>query len=342
MIGEVLSQKFSSDQLFRDVCYEWEDKLSEYLGVQKRTINVHQISHGFKHRVKKIFPFIAQIRRKIKKASLPKVHQDINSDLSLCFVMSVTEINVCYDKNALPVFLDLWSNDDIELVIKFTKNFKLFYVTSIDAFNRIKTLSPSSAVKYMPLSISDKYYSENFDLYRDKNIDVVQAGRKNPVLHEYMLRYAKEHENINYVFRREGGKNPDYISTTGQEINPIQGRQDYMNLLASSKVALTGCSGLDNARDDTNGICTMTPRFYEAAVSGCALLSRYPDNEEFRRLEAAKYFPNITSYEEFVFYLEKALNQTPEELFAQNHDFIVNSLTSKRAEQIKRDIESLQ
>ena len=55
----------------------------------------------------------------------------------------------------------------------------------------------------------------------------------------------------------------------------------------------------------------------------------------------SRYCPNITSYDQFVHELERALAMTPEELYAQNHDFILNSLTSKRAEQIQKDLEEL-
>ncbi|MBQ7543312.1 MAG: hypothetical protein IJT02_00020 [Synergistaceae bacterium] len=85
----------------------------------------------------------------------------------------------------------------------------------------------------------------------------------------------------------------------------------------------------------------MTPRFYESAILGCALLGRYPDNEEFRALNTSRYCPNITSYEQFACELEHALTQTPEELYAQNRDFIISSLTSRRAEQIQHDLETL-
>ena len=114
-----------------------------------------------------------------------------------------------------------------------------------------------------------------------------------------------------------------------------------MNMLASSKVSIVGCSGIDNARAETNGICFVTPRFYESAVMGCTLIGRYPDNQEFTELNMRKHCPNITSYEHFCEALEHALAQTPEELYAQNRDFIINSLTSKRAEQIKHDLEEL-
>ena len=101
------------------------------------------------------------------------------------------------------------------------------------------------------------------------------------------------------------------------------------------------CSGIDGARPDVNGNCFVTPRFYESAVVGCSLIGRYPDNQEFRELNMSRYCPNITSYDQFVRELERALAIAPEELYAQNRDFILNSLTSKRAEQIQKDLEEL-
>ena len=163
-------------------------------------------------------------------------------------------------------------------------------------------------------------------------------GRGNPVLHQYMLRYADEHSNIKYVYRHD---NWECRSTDGSISLRADDRAGYMNILAASKVSIVGCSGIDGARPDVNGNCFVTPRFYESAVMGCALIGRYPDNEEFRKLDMSRYCPNITSYEQFVYELERALAQTPEELYTQNHDFIISSLTSKRAEQIQHDLEEL-
>ncbi|MBQ7543313.1 MAG: hypothetical protein IJT02_00025 [Synergistaceae bacterium] len=61
---------------------------------------------------------------------------------------------MCTEKNCLPIFLDLWSEEDMKLVAKATQNMRLFYVTSRDVLQRIKAISPSSGVRYMPQSVS--------------------------------------------------------------------------------------------------------------------------------------------------------------------------------------------
>ena len=240
--------------------------------------------------------------------------------------------------NCIPVFLDVWTKADFASVIRQTKGFKLFYVTARYVYNRIKAKDPSSGVHYIPQSVSDKYHSENFAAYKGKFIDVFMPGRGNPVLHEYMLRYAAAHPNIKYVYRIP---NWECISTDGSISLRAATREEYIHVLSSAKESLVGCSGIDNARPDSNGICFVTPRFYESAVLGCALLGRYPDNEEFTDMNMRKYCPNITSYEQFCHELERALAQTPEQLYAQNRDFILNSLTSKRAAQIQLDLEAI-
>ena len=254
--------------------------------------------------------------------------------------MDYVELSALTESNCIPIFLDVWNELDFQEVIRFTKNSQLFYVTSRDVYNRLKARYPWSNVRYMPQSIADKYHSEDFAAYRNKTIDVFMPGRGNPVLHEYMLKYAEEHRGIKYVYRWER-RNCEYRSSDGAVSLDVSGRTGYMNALASSKVSIVGCSGVDGARGDTNGICFVTPRFYESAVSGCALIGRYPDNEEFRDLKVSSVCPNITSYEQFCYELERALAMTPEELYAQNRDFILNSLTSKRAEQIQHDLEAL-
>ena len=350
MIREVFSKINADNAVFRDPCYEWEEECAKYLSIQLTRVvdtstqpalggDTRTLKTLVKQSLRKILPLPYYLMHRIKWIrNTPPLSQDINSDLSLCFVMFVGELSEYIGKNCLPVFIDVWTKDELSDIVRRTKDFKIFYVTSRDIYNRVKAKAPSSNVRYMPLSIADKYHSQNFAAYRNKYIDVFMPGRGNPVLHKYMLRYADEHKNIKYVYRHS---NWECKSTDGSISLKAADRAGYMNILASSRVSLLGCSGIDNAREGSNGICFVTPRFYESAVMGCALIGRYPDNQEFTELNMRKYCPNITSYEQFCEALEHALAQTPEELYAQNHDFIINSLTSKRAEQILHDLEAL-
>lgn len=344
MIAEIISP-VDHTQLFRDVAYEWEEEAAKYFDVPIRQIPKPHDERTNKSRpgklrtlAKRLFPALSAAKQYIEISALPTLRQNLYEPLSLCFLIYISDAYLLHDANVLPVFFDVWNDRDFNEVIHLTKNLRLFYVTSIDVYNRIKIKSPQSNVRYMPLSISDEYYSENFTDYRSKIIDVFMPGRGNPVLHKYMLDYAAEHRDISYVYRRE---NWECRSTDGTIVMSAANRAGYMNILASSKVSIVGCSGIDNARENANGICFVTPRFYESAVMGCALIGRWPDNQEFRELNMSRVCPNITSYEQFTSCLERALAQTPEELYAQNHDFIINSLTSVRAKQIQDDLNAV-
>ena len=340
MIGEVLSRVELTDEFFRDVCYEWEAVLSEYFNVPIRKVygSDKPVKLSVRQAAQKILLSLPALKRLLWNTRRPILTQDISRPLTIFFAMNHNELSVGVGSNCIPILLDAFNDWQIGEAIRRMGKLKLSYVTARDVYNYIKAKSPSSNVHYMPLSISDKYYSENFTAYRNKYIDVCMPGRGNPVLHTYMLRYAEEHNNIKYVYK---SGNQVYVSPDGSVSLRADDRAGYMNMIASSRVSLLGCSGIDNAREDTNGICFVSPRFYESAIMGCALLGRYPDNEEFTDLKMRRYCPNITSYEQFCHELERALAQTPEQLYAQNRDFILNSLTSKRAEQIQRDLASL-
>ncbi|MBQ7562079.1 MAG: hypothetical protein IJS99_09675 [Synergistaceae bacterium] len=355
MIKELISTRFKNmkGQFYRPVIYEWEEEIAKYFNVPVKQVfqDTRDITKYFrkfiqaiKNLIKTLFPFTVKIKRSvIDPVSMPILVQDLNLPLSISFLLFHGEMSVCVGNNALPIFLDIWGGEnsyDFEQVLRRTKDLKIFYVTSRYIFNCIKARNPERNVRYMPLSVADKYHSENFMKYRSKDIDVLQFGRKDEILHEYMLKYASEHKNINYVYCAETG-NSDYLSTTNGNLGKMKTRDEFIKLLSRAKISLVSPPGMDKKVDSKYGINFVTPRFYESAILGCALIGRYPDNQEFRELNMSKYCPNITSYEQFCESLELALNITPEELYSQNHDFIINSLTSQRAKQIERDLREI-
>ena len=365
MIKEVISIKSKQHGTGLDIVIEWTKATAEYFNVpslldtsfyeHRAPVYKLRTYAGIKGVITctreffgRMFPVIRKIMHKIHSMHytnirVPDFRQDIYSPVSVYYLMYPIEILSCGQGNCLPVFIDIW-NDSVKFVAKSTKKFKLFYVTSRAVYDLIKAEDPGSNVRYMPLSVSDKYFSPNFEKYRQKTIDVIQFGRQDPLLHEYMLRYANEH-HVEYIYVGKGRYTGDkpYISTTRGNIGRIEGRENFIHILASAKVSLVHSPGMLKLNHDVikHGICFPTPRFYESAVLGCSLIGRYPDNEEFRELNMSRYCPNITNYDQFVRELERALAITPEELYAQNRDFILNSLTSKRAAQIQKDLEEL-
>ncbi|MBR0278715.1 MAG: hypothetical protein IJQ75_01875 [Synergistaceae bacterium] len=378
MIKEVISIEMNPKTPACEVIIEWAEETAKYFDVPfvldtsfgKLVYEIYRDMYGatvqfgnWKYRLKKfikkllfhgknmsdVFPGLGRLRMKKRQlqrqnrfvnARIPTMKQDFSSALSIYYLNGAAEILACDQKNCIPIVIDAWNDGGVKYLVDSTKNLKLFYVTSRYIYDHIKAENPNSNIRYMPLSVSDKHYSPNFERYRSKTVDVIQFGRKDPILHEYMLRYSAEHQNVDYVYSEEG-KRSDYLSTIRGNIGPVSGRYSFMQTLESARVSLVSSPGMDKNQPITYGVSFPTPRFYESAVLGCSLIGRYPNNEEFRELNMSRYCPNITSYEQFVHELERALAMTPEELYAQNHDFIINSLTSKRAEQIRKDLEAL-
>lgn len=363
MIKEVISIDMKPKTPACDVIIEWAEETAKYFNAPF-SLDPSFYEHnsliygnglprkGIKYFVKsarnflgEIFPVLRRITNKIRMRRyasiiLPDLKQDISSPLSIYYLNTPQEILSCASRNSLPVFIDAWT-DSVKYIADSTRNLQLFYVTSRRIFDLVRAEAPNSNVRYMPLSVSDKYFSPNFEKYRRKTVDVIQFGRKDSLLHKYMLRYAEEHKDVEYVYVPDGSKHSEYISTKRRNIGKISSRDDFINTLASAKISIISSPGMNKNAPLYYKVSFPTPRFYESAILGCSLIGRYPDNQEFRELNMSRYCPNITSYDQFVHELERALAMTPEELYAQNHDFILNSLTSKRAERIQKDLEEL-
>ncbi|MCM1263713.1 MAG: hypothetical protein NC313_13460 [Butyrivibrio sp.] len=264
-------------------------------------------------------------------------------DKKLCcyFVMFPSELKYYSKINGIPIFLDVWSEQAINTIIKKTENLQLYYVTSLDVFKKIKEKKPNGGVYYMPLSVSDKYFSPNFEKYKDKKYDVIQLGRRNSVLHDFMLTYVSENPHIEYIYSEAGNNTGglEYISTKRGGIGCLDTRGKFIRTLACSKVSLVSSPMIDNDKKTQFGVDFPTPRFYESAVLGCAMVGRYTLNEEMKKQNILKVCNNIQTYQQFKETLDRALKVKRTELYETYKDFILNNLTSVRAKQIRCDLE---
>ncbi len=72
-------------------------------------------------------------------------------------------------------------------------------------------------VYFIHRCVSDQYFTQEVPA---KDIDVIQIGRKNPVMHQFMLDYCKEHPDVEYIFQSEDAS-LNYNSTTRGNIGKI-------------------------------------------------------------------------------------------------------------------------
>jgi hypothetical protein len=225
----------------------------------------------------------------------------------------------------------------IDEIIIAAKKIPLFYVTCYDIYKEMIKRNCKN-VKYIPLSISDKYYLKKVP---SKTIDVIQFGRKNELLHNYMLRYCESHQGIDYVYQKD--KNSlAYFSTQKGDLGCFDTRKEYFELLSKCKVSLVSSPAIDGTRDFGNGIDFITPRFYESAVNYCFMVGRYTENEESEMLKINSICDNIKNYEEFEKCMDKYLGS--DEFFKKNEfeKFLERNITSIRCQTILDDIAQIQ
>lgn len=315
----IVSDRAYNNAAYWHVVHEWEDVFAEYFELKFNRSNLEMFMR--KHPLKFKHLVIG-----------PRNFKNDGKEIKLCFVLDAKNYKLYTQKNNIPIFLD-FPYFLIDRMIKATKKIPLFYVTCYDIYKEMLNRNCKN-VRFIPLSISDKYYTEQIP---SKIHDVIQFGRKNEVLHNYMLKYSNSHANVDYIYQKDG-KKLTYYSTKNGDLGCFAGRKMYFELLAKCKVSLVSSPGIDGTRDFGGGIDFITPRFYESAVNYCYMLGRYAENEEAEMLKIASVCENIKSYEQFEKCLDEYLVSTSFLKKQEFEEFLKSNMTRVRCETIKNDI----
>ena len=318
---EILSERYYQNWPSYAVVYEWEDVFANILNSDIISL----------YRTKKIGRKIRHIMVNYfgKEGSFLPSN---NGRWKLVWIMNAAGYRMFTGKGILPVFLD-FSTEMVENIVRVTKKLPCYWVTSYDIYELLKK-HDSQNVEFMPLSISDKYINEKI---QEKNIDVIQFGRKNKVLHEYMLNYCRNNPNVEYVYQSKEAS-LTYISTIRGNIGKFEKREEYMKLLAHSKVSLVSTPGMDQGRSfGCNDF--FTPRFFESAAVHSHLIGRYADNQEARIIGISDICPNICSESQFNSEVTKALMTSCEVNLERYKKFLSENVTSVRGKSIKKSLQ---
>jgi hypothetical protein len=319
MLKGILSERKFNSWPSWHVIYEYEDIMSDYFNSP-----IFQINGSL---IKKI------INKTKCKNEMP--YKKIKNDYNIAICLSPHDGNNFKKYNVIPIFLDVYEKD-IATVLSTTKNLPLFFVTNYAIYDKIKAIEENANVYCVPLSVSDKW-KYRMDTKRD--IDVIQIGRKNKKLHEYMMQYCQEHTSVNYVFQNAIGKDLRYVSTIDGDIGNCMSREEYFSLLYRSKISLVSSPGVDNERKFGEGIDFITPRFYESAAAGCYMVGRYTKNYESEEICLSTVCDNVSSYEEFAALISKYL-QSEQFLKAEAFRSFLNlNYTSVRMRAIENVLE---
>lgn len=277
MIKGIISLRGGTRFYFFQNVYEWEDAIQKVLGIPIKKINP----------LKK-----AYLQR--RKSNNIYLKNDLNKDVYLAYIMNVESAKLYVDYNCVPIFADVFTHTADKLV-EITSGCQMFFVTSWNMYQYLKNNCGCNNVYYTFLPVSDLLEKQ---IIIDKKLDVVQFGRQNKKLHEWMLKYVKEYSDVEYIYREGNWKSVKYYSTRRGNIGEIRTREQFLKMLGLTKVCLISARGKDEAEGE-KGYDFITPRVFEAAAAKCQLIGRYSDGYDYRHCGLDKICSCPETYEEF-------------------------------------------
>lgn len=295
-MNTILSLRKCNPQFYNTVMYEWEDDLVQKGFVVEKRSNF----------AKKLGLFIQAITK-----SPYRIRQEMSMPRAtgggkmihnrLAFLMFVSQYREYFPNKVIPIFIDT-RVDSFKVLIEGIKDIDLAIITNRSAWEKARQIYPEKKLYSIPLWCSDKWL---LDAPPAKTVDVLQIGRKNDLLHAFMLRFVSTHPKVDYVYRKEHSS--DYISTVRGNIGQLETREDYMAALQQAKVCLVSSPLVDSAPE----MDFITPRVYEAAMSYCYMLGRFTRNSEFEEVGLDRVVDVVEDYETFesrlIVYLESGV-----------------------------------
>lgn len=339
---EILSAQKWKEYYAIQVVYEWEDVLGATLGIP--------LDMDSQPLMNKIFnkPANSFLQKFIRNSFLKK-YIDISFNYLLrkkkgiyfvSFQLYVIEMvnHYVYQPNSIPIFIDCFRSMVDRIPALCEKN-PMFFVTDYEVYQQLQKTNAAKKTRFVSLSISDKYLRKEVP---EKKIDVLQMGRQNPVLHEWMLQLTQKHPNVEYVYAHKKDEVHSYYSTTrGWLAEDTDTREAFMKFLGSARISLLSSPGIDGGdKTRTGGYNPVTPRFYESAINYCYLVGRFPDTPDFIYNKVSSVCERPQDYESFetlvLDMLSKPFSQQEKyEAFIQDH------LTSTISNLIKKELETL-
>ena len=319
-----------SHPYYWDIIYEWEDIFSQVfdaplIPVGKDYDEIYRPS------------FFRKILNRINYYQIRDRYFLQPTDYYLAFHIGPPGVYSFHSRmNVIPIIIDFWGTENTQRFEKIFYKSPAVVVSSKQVYNYLKSKRINLNLLHLPLSLPDKYMLRN--LGSDREIDVVQMGRQNSQLAQFMEQLMKEHPEIHYVWAENRGGVFYMISNKNGNLGKFSDRESFMGLLRRSKVSLLSAPGVDQDFSRTGGFSPVTPRFLESAACGCHLIGIYPNNDDFNEYGISDFCKTFQTYHEFRNLILESLDSKHP---ATNHSFLQNHLTSKRAGELKQQLESL-
>lgn len=289
---KIMENASNSKKYCFDIVFDWEDILAKGLDIDIIT------------RTEMEFSFDNWCRKFYQKTQIPlfRVFNWIdlrrNPSVFMFDVSTKRQDGIYNDKKYIPCLIDYFLDEaGYQSFLKAYSRNRLILVSSREVYEYLKRKKCPLKIKHFPLSLPDDFKVTNTI---KKKYDLVMFARQNPLLVEYIDRYEKERPDFILVRRKyENGHYIYYLSSTGEVVSVCDTREEYIDLVMSSKVAVYTTPGIDGTRMDANGWNQVTPHFLEEVAGMCHIIARYPKNADTDWYEMDKICKCVESYEEF-------------------------------------------
>ncbi|MCQ2181917.1 MAG: glycosyltransferase family 1 protein [Bacteroidales bacterium] len=238
-------------------------------------------------------------------------------------------------KRIIPCIIDYYLTDDqVPIFLEKYRKCPIVLLSSLEAYQHvIDSKYPERMgvrIGHLPLSISDKY---KLTYGGERKYDVAILGRTNPVLFEFLSQYLKKHP-ISYILRKDDEEGNVCFDSFGNYFGFIDNRDNYLNMMKQTKVALYSTPGIDGGESRCNGFSQVTPRFLEHIACGNHIIARYKKNEDTDFYELERFSPSIETYAQFEERMDYCLSHDIDKNLYS--DYLVRHYTSASVEQFKK------
>lgn len=301
-----------------DIVFEWEDILSENLGLPIKPVR---------------FSYITAI---LKKLRLYKYLNQLFKSKNLC-IQFVTDLQLKSGNyqscNIIPIVIDFWYDKDEEInkFIELCKNVPLMIVTNREVYNLLLKKDCNFPIAHLALSLPDQYMLNEKKIVKEKKFEFGFIGRINPFFMKMIQEYAANHENFEYVYSKGISVEREYWTNKGRYIGKDNGRESYVSYLKQTKITCYSTPGADESKKVSYN--QVTPRVLEMLSNGCMVIGHYPISDDVKWYGLENVVPRVENYSEFEQCLDKMRNETFD--FVKVSHFLDSNYTSRRAVNLK-------
>lgn len=206
---------------------------------------------------------------------------------------------ICYSNEIIPYCYDCWPNTWDDWQSFFVKNkIKIAFFSSKQACEYFTASNPKMVCQWVPEATDPTIYASN-KLLKDREIDVLEMGRKYPTYHDSILL-------LNFH-----GYTHLYEKNVGEIIFPT--KDLLVAGLENSKISVCFPASITHPAK-SSGLETVTHRYFESMASKCLMLGHCPNelldlfgynpvveaNLEDPLNQIIEIVKNIEKYQEFV------------------------------------------